>query len=112
MDECELIFEVTDRHDEHLVYRGAYRLLGAGTEALQTLFADWQQRIYRFENNLGASVIFYPSAGRANMTWDLVTARFVGGDPFDFRYADSVSSKLRWREVQQQLDSIKAGRWR
>lgn len=110
MDEVELLFEVSDRHSDHLVYEGEYRLLGAAKSALRTLFHDWQQRIYRFENDLGASVVFYQPLSKPGMTWDLVAARFVGDDPFDFRYADGVSSDLRWPEVQQFLDRIRAGR--
>ena len=110
MDEVELLFEVSDRHSDHLVYVGEYRLLGAAKSALRNLFHDWRQRVYRFENDLGASVVFYQPLSKPGMTWDLVKARFVGDDPFDFRYADGVSSNLRWLEVQQFLDRIKSGR--
>lgn len=112
MDELELIYEVTDRHDDHLIYMGEYRLVGAALELyrpLKDLFNDWRQRIYRFENDLGASVVFYRPLSQAKMTWDVVTAQFVGDDPFDFHYADKVTSDLRWREVQLFLDRIKTG---
>lgn len=110
MDEVELLYEVSDRHSDHLVYAGEYRLLGAAKSALKILFDDWRQRVYRFENDLGASVVFYQPLSKPGMTWDLVVARFVGDDPFDFRYADGVSSNLHWGEVQQFLDRIKTGR--
>ena len=110
MDEAELIFEISDRHQDHLVYEGEYRLLTNAREIyrpLKALFDDWRQRIYRFENGFGASVVFYRPISRSLMTWDLVAARFVGNDPFDFRYATGVRSNLRWREVQRLLDDIK-----
>ena len=112
MDELELIYEVSDRHTQNLVYAGEYRLLGAAKDLyrpLKNLFNDWRQRVYRFENGLGASVILYQPLTHNAMTWDLVTAQFVGDDPFDFRYADGINSNLRWREVQQMLDKIKTG---
>ena len=110
MDEAELLFEIGDRHREHLVYAGEYRLLALARESVGPLRAfldDWRQRIYRFENDFGASVVFYRPLERSTMTWDLVAARFVSGDPFDFRYAAGVRSNLRWREVQRLLDDIK-----
>ena len=109
MDEVELIGEITDRHRDHLVYAGSYQLLGgqASAQAFKNVFDDWRQRIYRFENDLGASVVFYRSLGAQRMTWDLVVAKFIGEEPFDFRYADAVNANLRWREVQQWLDRIK-----
>lgn len=113
MDEVELLYEISDRHQDHLVYDGEYRLLleaGAAYRPLKALFDDWRQRIYRFENDLGASVVFYRPLSRSRMTWDLIVARFVGGDPFDFRYATGVRSNLRWREVQRMLDDIKVRR--
>lgn len=111
MDEFELLYELNDRHKDHLIYEGAYRFVAAGEhyELLRQLFDDWRQRIYRFDNNLGASVVLYQPLSRPTMTWDLVIARFVGSDPFDFKYADGVASNLRWRDVQQFLDRIKAG---
>ncbi len=110
MDEVELISEISDRHSEHLIYDGEYRLLASTREVyplLKSFFDDWRQRIYRFENDFGASVVFYRPLSRSLMTWDLVAARFVGNDPFDFRYATGVRSNLRWREVQRLLDDIK-----
>jgi hypothetical protein len=111
MDEVELIYEISDRHSGHLIYDGEYRLTPLLAEErrtpLETLFEDWRQRIYRFENDLGASVVFYRPLTRSRMTWDLVVARFIGRDPFDFRYAAGVRSNLRWREVQRLLDDIK-----
>ncbi len=110
MDELELLYELNDRHQDHLVYTGEYRLLGISWDTyrpLQGLFEDWRQRIYRFENDLGASVVFYQSLGRSRMDFDLVLAKFTGGDAFDFHYADKVNSRLRWRDIQKLLDHIK-----
>ena len=111
MDELELFHELKDRHKRHLVYDGDYTFLRAAKELyrpLKNLFNDWRQRIYRFENNLGASVVLYTPLSNEQMTWDLVLARFNGHDPFDFNYADGVTSKLHWRDVQTILDDIKA----
>ena len=112
MDELELLFELDDRHHNHLVYEGEYRLKLLAKDIyspFKSLFDDWQQRIYRFENDLGASVVLYNPLNKATLTWDFVLAKFRGEDPFDFVYADGVTSGLEWREVQQRLDSIKPG---
>jgi hypothetical protein len=106
MDELELLTEFQDRHRDHLIYEGSYRL-PTPAELLERLFADWRQRVYRFENDLGASVVFYQSLTKPIMTWDVVLAKFFGDDPFDFRYGGSMRSNVRWREVQQLLDQIK-----
>jgi hypothetical protein len=111
MEEFELLYELNDRHEAYLIYEGEYRFLTTKEEnyrILRQLFDDWRQRIYRFENNLGASVVLYQPIARPTMTWDLVIAQFVSNDPFDFKYADKVASNLRWRDVQQFLDKIKA----
>ena len=112
MDLGELLGEFRDRHVDHLVYEGPYRL-GAATaddevDDILVLFDDWRQRIYRFENRYGASVILYRPLGRERMRWDMVLAHFLGQDPFDFRYADGVLHDLQWRDIQGRLDRIKA----
>ena len=110
MDELELLFELDDRHKQNLVYQGEYRLKVLAKDLyapFKTLFDDWQQRIYRFENDLGASVVLYNPLSTRGLTWDFVLARFKGEDPFDFAYADGVTSGLDWREVQQRLDELK-----
>lgn len=112
MDATDLLGEFRDRHADHLVYEGPYRL-GASApleeaNPILALFDDWRQRIYRFDNRYGASVILYRPLNRDRMRWDLVVARFLGQDPFDFRYADGVAQDLRWRDIQGFLDQIKA----
>ena len=112
MDLTELMGEFRDRHVDHLVYEGPYRLgvtiAREEVDEILTLFDDWRQRIYRFENRFGASVILYQPLGRDGMRWDMVVARFMGHDPFDFQYADGVMHDLRWRDIQGRLDRIKA----
>jgi hypothetical protein len=112
MDDHELLGELRDRHADHLVYEGPYRLGAAAppdaVDAVLSLFDDWRQRIYRFDNRFGASVILYQPVGRTRMRWDLVVARFLGQDPFDFRYTDGVAQDLRWRDIQGFLDRIKS----
>lgn len=114
MDARELLHEFDDRHLHHLVYDGPYRLTGRSRlehelSGLLRLFADWRQRIYRFENSYGASVVLYRPLGAAGMRWDLIATRFDGRDPFEFRYAGATANDLRWREVQRLLDRIKEG---
>ncbi len=94
------------------MYEGPYRI-GAQSNSepanhLLGLFDDWRQRIYRFDNRFGASVILYQPLGRDRLRWDLVVARFLGRDPFDFRYADGIVPDLRWRDIQSFLDRIKS----
>ena len=115
MDAAELLSEFRDRHADHLVYEGPYHLPAApearsALEGLAHLFDDWRQRVYSFENALGASVVLYRPLGRRRMRWDLVVARFFAepdDDPFAFRH-DRTISDLRWSEVQATLDRIKA----
>ncbi|MGL4610474.1 MAG: hypothetical protein ACRCYY_12480 [Trueperaceae bacterium] len=106
MDELELLLEFQDRHKDFLIYEGSYHL-PTPAELLERLFVDWRQRVYRFENNLGASVVFYQPLTKPVMTWDVVLAKFFGDDPFDFKYGSGVRSNVRWRDVQQFLDHIK-----
>ena len=112
MDATDLLGEFRDRHVDHLVYEGPYRLGAAAAPHVESvvpdLFGDWRQRIYRFDNRYGASVILYQPLGRDRLRWDLVVARFLGQDPFDFRYADGVVPNLQWRDIQRFLDRIKS----
>lgn len=113
MDGAELFTEMQDRHVRHLVYDGPYRLLRRRPlppelADLQEFFRDWRQRIYRFDNRLGASVVLYLPMGGARMRWDLVPARFSTDDPFAFNYQGGVEANLSWREVQRLLDRIRA----
>ena len=110
MDEGELFYEFTDRHIRHLVYEGAYRFAGVAEElqaSISNIFKNWQQRIYRFDNDFGASVVLYEPVAKNRMTWDLVTTRFISDDPLAYRYADAINSNLHWRDVQRILDQIK-----
>lgn len=96
---------------EYLVYDGHFRF-GYGAEAklelgLARLFSDWRQKIYRFDNDYGASVLLYQRVFSGKMAWDLMVARFLGQDPFTFRYADAPMSDLRWPQIQDLLDDIK-----
>ena len=111
MDEFELIHEFEDRHAKHLIYEGAYCLVKSEPfyEPLKILFQDWRQRIYRFDGDIGASLILYKPLSRNLMTWDLVLAQFFGEKPFDFKLNSQMLSNLRWREVQSLLDRIKSG---
>ncbi|UCH25783.1 MAG: hypothetical protein JSV66_17960 [Trueperaceae bacterium] len=112
MDAAELFGEFQDRHIAHLVYEGPYRL-HRRAEAQQDLFTllrffeDWRQRIYRFENRLGASAVLYQPLHQARMRWDLIITEVLGEEPFAFRYADSVKRNLKWDDVQSILDGIK-----
>lgn len=110
---AELVQEFDDRHLPHLVYDGPYRLahrarLERELAELLKLFADWRQRIYRFDNSYGASVVLYRPLGVPAMRWDLIVTRFEGIDPFAYRYDSATANDLRWREVQRLLDRIKA----
>jgi hypothetical protein len=114
--EAELLGELSDRHAAYLVYDGAYRLkpwsqeVAAEVEALVKLFQGWRQRVYRFENDYGASVVLYEPVFSRRLAWDLMLARFFGRGPFTFDYADGPVSGLEWAEVQGLLDEIKRKR--
>ena len=112
MDASELLFEFEDRHADHLVYEGPYRLLAddAPDRAyadLARLFEEWRQRIYRFDDDVGASAVLYRPVSRRRMRWDVMIARFRGRDPFAFVTTGSIRRDLRWREVQRILDRIR-----
>ncbi len=113
MDASELLSEFTDRHAAHLVYEGPYRLVRAEPRAqvpidLARLFEEWRQRVYHFDNDLGASVVLYRPLTRRRMTWDLMLARFLGQDPLAFETRGAIRRNLGWREVQIVLDGIRA----
>ncbi len=112
MDASELLFEFEDRHVDHLVYEGPYRLLAdeeleRAYADLVRLFEEWRQRIYRFDNDLGASAVLYRPLTQRRMRWDLMVARFRGNDPFAFVTTGGIRRDLRWRDVQRILDGIR-----
>ena len=112
MDASELLFEFEDRHADHLVYEGPYRLVADDTlqradDDLARLFEEWRQRIYHFDNDLGASAVLYRPMSRRRMRWDLMLARFRGREPFAFVTTGSIRRDLRWRDVQRILDRIR-----
>lgn len=112
MDSAELFGEMRDRHSRHLVYEGPYRLLrrrrvSSELAAVLKAFEEWRQRIYRFDNRRGASVVLYKPLSGQRMRWDLIPARFVSDDPFSFRYQGGVAANLSWRQVQRILDDIR-----
>lgn len=97
----------------HLVYEGPYRLtrwhkVAEELAYIVKAFEEWRQRIYRFDNRKGASVVLYQPINGRRMRWDLIPARFMGEDPFEFHYQGGVASNLSWREVQRLLDDIRA----
>lgn len=112
MDDALLKAELRDRHEAHLVYSGQYRLFRHAFQdpsivSLKQLFSSWRQRIYRFDNDYGASVVLYDTLSKKKrMTWDMVFTWFVGDDPFAFQ-AQSITSNLKWQQVQVILDEIK-----
>ncbi len=112
MDASELLLEFEDRHADHLVYEGPYRLLAEealerADDDLARLFEEWRQRIYHFDNDLGASAVLYRPMSRRRMRWDLMLARFRGREPFAFVTTGSIRRDLRWRDVQRILDRIR-----
>lgn len=115
MDVSELLSEFEDRHADHLVYEGPYRLLADDAldrvyVDLARLFEEWRQRIYRFENELGASAVLYRPMSRRRMRWDVMLTRFRGREPFAFVTTGSIRRDLRWREVQRILDRVRTDR--
>lgn len=111
MDDALVIAELSDRHKAHLVYSGQYRLFRHAFQdpsiaSLKQLFSSWRQRIYRFDNDYGASVVLYDPSKKKRMTWDMVFTWFVDDDPFAFQ-AQSITSNLKWQQVQVILDEIK-----
>ena len=112
MDSAELLAELRDRHSRHLVYEGPYRLLRRRSvpeelAGIVRFFEEWRQRIYRFENRFGASVVLYQPLNGGRLRWDLIRARFQGDDPFAFNYDGGTASNLTWRQVQGLLDRIR-----
>lgn len=72
------------------------------------------QKVYRFENNYGASVIKFPgSYGYEQGEWELAVIRFPsdGGNfriDFETPITDNVLGYLSWREVEEHLKEIKS----
>jgi hypothetical protein len=75
--------------------------------AVLKAFEEWRQRIYRFDNRFGASVVLYQPLNRRGFRWDLIRTRFMGDDPFAFHYDGGIAANLTWREVQRILDRIR-----
>ena len=107
MDELKLLYEFEDRHADYLIYEGDYQLAQSIDESVKKLFQDWRQRVYRFEHDLGASVVLYQPMYQQCMTWDLVLTRFFGEAPFEFIRLNVLRTNLHWRDVQKVLDKIK-----
>lgn len=74
-----------------------------------------KQRVYRFDNDYGASVVRHRfSYGREQGLWELAVIRFYGPDPedFDLTYATPITSDvvghLAETAVQDLLEQIQA----
>ncbi|HEJ2443633.1 hypothetical protein [Burkholderia multivorans] len=70
------------------------------------------QKLYRFENGFGASVVQHAySYGRDAGQWELAVIRF-DGDEWDLEYGteitDDVIGRLDWDEVEDLLSRISA----
>lgn len=69
------------------------------------------QKVYRFQNNFGASVIQHDlSYGHEDNLWELGVVSFVG-DLMNLNYetpiTDNVIGNLEWEEVEELLEKIK-----
>lgn len=70
------------------------------------------QKVYRFENNYGASVIKFPgSYGYEQGEWELAVIRFPsdnGKFRLDFKtpITDDVLGHLSWMEVEEHIKEI------
>ncbi|MEM6428969.1 MAG: hypothetical protein AAF708_06985 [Deinococcota bacterium] len=113
MDDALIISELSDRHEGNLIYNGQYRLFRHAfndptISSLIERFNSWRQRIYRFDNDYGASIVLYGNlSAKKRMTWDLALAWFAEDDPFSFQVQGGITSNLKWTQVQQVLDEIK-----
>ena len=71
------------------------------------------QKIYRFKNGYGASVIKLPKdvAGGVWEVWELAVVRFYG-DSYEITYDTPVTNDvvgcLLWEDVEELLEQIKA----
>ena len=71
------------------------------------------QKVYRFENNYGASVIKFPgSYGYEQGEWELAVIRFPSDNgefriDFETPITDDVLGHLSWMEVEEHLKEIK-----
>ena len=72
------------------------------------------QKIYRFKNGYGASVIMHPfSYGGKSGLWELAVIKFDSNDNFDFEInydteiTDDVLGHLKEEEVEDALNKIK-----
>lgn len=70
------------------------------------------QKVYRFENGFGASVVQHQfSYGGDRGQWELGVIKFVGDDwglNYETEITDDVLGYLEWREVEELLDRINA----
>lgn len=74
------------------------------------------QKIYRFKNGYGASVVKLPKdvAGGTWDLWELAVIRFYGDKPTSYRIVydtpitNDVVSYLLWADVEEYLEQIKA----
>ena len=74
------------------------------------------QKIYRFKNGYGASVVKLPKdvAGGTWDLWELAVIRFYGDKPTSYRIVydtpitNDVASYLLWADVEEYLEQIKA----
>lgn len=80
---------------------------------LERQILDGVQKIYRFENDYGASVVKFPgSYGYEQGKWELAVVKFHG-DNIDFFLSyetpitDDVLENLSWKEVEEHLKKIK-----
>ena len=71
------------------------------------------QKIYRFENDYGASVVKFPgSYGYEQGEWELAVIRFPSDNgnfsvTFTTPITDDVLGNLSWEEVEEHLKEIK-----
>lgn len=70
------------------------------------------QKVYRFENGLGASVVQSRlSYGGDEGKWELAVIKFDGDDwslNYETEVTDDVIGRLDWSEVETYLDQIAA----
>ena len=70
------------------------------------------QKVYRFENNYGASVIKFPgSYGYEQGEWELAVISFPSDDgkfhvDYETPITDDVLGYLSWREVEEHIKEI------
>lgn len=83
---------------------------------LEREMGGMHQKIYRFKNGYGASVVKLPKdvAGSTWDLWELAVIRFYGDKPTSYRIVydtpitNDVVSYLLWADVEEYLEQIKA----